>query len=580
MKILKKMLGGVVAFLMFCVIATPSFAANITVQQPTDGKTNLSGRTFTAYQIFSGRKDVVDGEEVLSDVDWGTAFSNNDNKTALLTALKGSPSFGSKFTNLSIDKPSEIAKAMDGFTESQGVELAKLIYNALADSDRQIPDSVAGTELRPNQSGDYEAKDIPDGYYLIVDETETGSVNPAVLQVVGDITITPKTQDIPVGKEVKDNEVGEGYGESADYSIGDDVPFRLFAPIPDMTHFDTFEFKFHDTLSDGLTFNNNSIKAYLVNSTTKDGITTYDESELNENHLITVDRYDLIYPTMVGDTANNQKFTVKFDNLKTIPNVEKGKYIVIEYTAKLNSQASLGNTANTNEVYLEYSNNPNTGGTGDTGPVKVYVYTFTLNGEKRDGQNPDIKLEDARFIISKTVGNEYFYANVDSTGKIVTHKEINEDGEEIDVPEWISWEGTAAAAKAIGENGNIKSDKDGKFKIEGLDAGTYQLWETKAPEGYNTPTVPFIVQIKADHSKENVVNTNVIIYKEGETAPDFKDDNATTTGIVKVDVDNNKGTTLPETGGMGTTMLYIAGGILLVGSAVLLVTKKRMGHEG
>lgn len=571
MKLLKKMSALLVAVVMMAVTVVPAFAADVTIENPANGNANITNRTFVAYQIFKGREAIVDGKETLGDIEWGNAF-NNDAKGAFLDSLKTSVFKDNFPTNITVNDAAEIAEKIATANDAQAIQIARVAYDALKTTGN-VPEKY--TLSTPTTT------DLPDGYYLIVDETENlgegQATNPALLEVVGAVTITPKTKDVTVGKQVKDNGENEGYGESADYSIGDNVPFRLFAQVPSMNHYDKYEFKFHDTLSNGLTFNNDSVKVYAVEAKTVENEITYDENQINEDNLILNTFYNIVYPGVEGEepgNTNNQKFSVEFNDLKTVEKVTAGKYIVIEYTAKLNSDATIGNIPNTNEVILEYSNNPNAGGTGNTDKKEVYVYTFTLNGEKRDGSNADTKLSNAKFIISRTVNDQAQYANVGSNGKIIT----TTDAEGKVIPEWIDWDGTFEAAKAIGENGNIVSGQDGNFKIEGLDAGTYELWETQAPEGYNTPTVPFIVTLTADHTKDSVT-TNVISYKQTSDAPNFEDNKETTNGQVKIDIANNKGTTLPETGGMGTTLLYVAGGILLIGSAVLLVTKKRMGHE-
>ncbi|MEY8258356.1 isopeptide-forming domain-containing fimbrial protein [Erysipelotrichaceae bacterium 66-17] len=576
MKLLKKILGGAVAFLMFCAIATPSLAAKVTVSSET-GKTNLSGREFTAYQIFTGRKDLVEGKEVLSDVQWGTAFSDNKNKIALLDALQRNTLFANKFASLTIDKPSEIAKAMDNFTNVQAVELAKIVYNSLADSTtKKIPASIQGTSLK-NTDGTYSAE-VSDGYYLIVDETTSGSVNPAVLQVVGDITITPKTQDVDVTKTVKDGEDGLNngtYGDSADYSIGDTVPFRLAAQVPDMTHYDTYKFEFVDTLSTGLTLDSSSIKVYWAD--TADG---------ENKHEITTGANGAAQIKTTGFTENPApSFKVNLPNLKTITYEENeetkgltGKYIIVEYNAEMNSNAAFREE---NKVKLIYSNNPNTGGDGETTEKKVYVFDFTLEGFKKDGTNQNKNLLGAGFIISRNV------TTINEDGSESTKKQYAEVNDDKKITGWADWDGDTSKLPGDLKDGNITSGDDGKFTVIGLDAGKYELYEVKAPAGYNTPSLPFELEIIAEHSNDAVTNLK---YKLGNPAinSDTAENDGTITmptsttsgsGIVSPRILNNKGTTLPETGGMGTTLLYVAGGILLIGSAVLLVTKKRMGHE-
>ncbi|MFA1015878.1 isopeptide-forming domain-containing fimbrial protein [Dubosiella newyorkensis] len=553
MKMIKKLFGSVVALAMAFALTTSVSAAKVTVETET-GKTNLSGRTFTAYQIFKGTKSGDTPDEVLADVTWGDAITSAQAETTLINSLKNN------FTDVDAVKKlkttseaKEVAKALDGFTDDQGIKLAKVIYDVLADNDaedKKIPDNVDKTVLKP-ENGEYSAL-VQDGYYLIVDETTTGSVNPAVLQVVGDITIKPKTEDVDVTKEVEDKENGksQGFGNSADYSIGDSITFRLSAQVPDMTHYDTYKFNFIDTLSNGLSFNDD-IKVYSVSAKEVNGVLTYDEEGLVKTNLIGSNHY-----TLTDETLDNGggSFSVNLPDLKTTPYgsskryITAGDFIVIEYTATLNSSAAFQEN---NKVKLEYSNNPNTGGDGETTEKTVYVYNFTLNGTKVDGALTTEKLEGAEFIITRN-NNEYALV---TNGKITM---------------WTKWDGKK---ESLPKEGNIKSAKDGTFSIIGLDAGDYKLYEVVAPTGYNTPANPFEIKITADHDGSSVTDLTMTVDGTSGTGD-------TNTGVVTGNILNTKGTTLPETGGMGTTMLYVIGGVLLVGSAILLITKKRMSNEG
>lgn len=553
MKMIKKLFGSVVALAMAFALTTSVSAAKVTVESET-GKTNLSGRTFTAYQIFKGTKSGDPGQEILADVTWGDAITSAQAATTLISSLKNNFTDVDAVKDLkTTSEAKEVAKALDGFTEDQGIKLAKVIYDVLADNDaedKKIPDNVDKTVLKP-ENGEYSAT-VQDGYYLIVDETTTGSVNPAVLQVVGDITIKPKTEDVDVTKEVEDKENGtsQGFGNSADYSIGDSITFRLSAQVPDMTHYDTYKFNFIDTLSNGLSFNDD-IKVYSVSAKEVNGVLTYDEEGLVKTNLIGSNHY-----TLTDETLDNGggSFSVNLPDLKTTPYgsskryITAGDFIVIEYTATLNSSAAFQEN---NKVKLEYSNNPNTGGDGETSEKTVYVYNFTLNGTKVDGALNSEKLEGAEFIITRN-DNEY---------ALVTNSKITG---------WEDWDGNK---DSLPKNGNIKSAKDGTFSIIGLDAGDYNLYEVVAPTGYNTPAKPFEIKITATHDGSAVTNLNMTV--DGTSGNGDKD-----LGVVTGNILNTKGTTLPETGGMGTTMLYVIGGVLLVGSAILLITKKRMSNEG
>lgn len=416
-----------------------------------------------------------------------------------------------------------------------------------------------------------------DGNYVIFGAEADGlDVFHSYITDICDITIKPKTEDVDVVKTVKDGSDGlnnEGYGSNADYSIGDTVPFRLAAKVPDMTHYDTYKFEFVDTLSTGLNLNKGSIKVYVA--TDAEGTNKQEISTTGENALATI-----ITEGFTGENAPS--FKVTLPNLKNISytsnevttNNITGKYIVVEYTAQMNSNAAFREE---NKVKLVYSNNPNTGGDGETQEKKVYVFDFTLNGLKKDGANQNIDLSGAGFIISRTVTTD------EGENKKVQKQYAAVDSDTKKITGWRDWNGDTSELPEEIKEGNITS-QEGKFTVIGLDAGKYELYEVKAPTGYNTPEKPFELEIIADHSNSNDVKLS---YKLGN--PTITNETTEASGTVSMPVDNNngsgvvaptilnnKGTTLPETGGMGTTMIYIVGGILLLGSAILLITKKRI----
>ena len=147
--------------------------------------------------------------------------------------------------------------------------------------------------------------------------------------------------------------------------------------------------------------------------------------------------------------------------------------------------------------------------------------------------------------------------------------------------EWVN-------VPAAGEDGTITypagttltSGADGKFVIAGLDAGSYYLRETKAPAGYNLLKNDISVTITAtlDKSENNPALTELkLSVKDDKTGAEATESNGSVdTGIVATNVVNNSGTELPSTGGMGTTIFYVLGSILVIGAVVLLITKKRM----
>lgn len=490
-----------------------AFAATVTV--PSDGI--LKDHSFTAYQVFYGREE----GGVLSDVQWGNGINNE----TFLAALKTDTTFGSEFAGCA--DAAAVAKVLGN--NKDNTELANKVAE-LAYANK----NGTGTVLTSGENT------LKDGYYLVVDTTanvgEGGAYNKALLQVVGNINITVKTDAPTLEKKVLE---GNSCIDVADYSIGDAVPFRLIGSVPDMSRYDTYKYIFHDTLSAGLTLNEKTIKVFLAS----------DNVGTNKTEITT------------GWTTNvsGQSFTISFTDLKLVSGVSKGMYIIVEYTATLNQSAEVGLDGNVNIAKLEYSNKPDQSGSGETGNTgntpedKVIVFTYELDTTKVDGDDNAIKLQGAEF---KLKNKDEKWAIVDTDCKVTGWAESEQGGS------------------------TLTSDANGLFKVIGLDEGKYYLKETKAPAGYNLLANEITVVITA---------TTEAVWTDGQasnaltklevTADNIKGTGDTSTGIAGITVANNKGATLPETGGIGTTIFYVLGAVLVIGAGVLLVTRRRMNKN-
>ena len=542
MKKMNKLLALVLAMVMVLGLATVASAATVNVT----GDLIAEGHTFKAYQIFAGTETQTDNQ--LVDITWGSGI----NAAAFLAALKDetSAAFMTTITVEDVETPVNIFKDC---VEAEDVAevLGKNNDPALANAIAKIAlanKSTTSTTLTEGTNA------LASGFYLIVDETvfdegaENTVYNAALLQVTGTVTIAQKTDRPSVEKKVlendqytKDEGYGAGYNDVADYNMGDAVPFHLIGTVPDMSRYETYKYIFHDTLSAGLTLKEDSIKVYVASN--KAGT---DKAEI-EGWTKAVD---------------GQSFTVSFTNLKTVPSVSQGKYIIVEYTATLNQNAVVGLDGNPNTVYLEYSNKPDQSGsgpdhpTGNTPEDKVIVFTYELDTTKVDGADNNEKLPNAEFKLHNA-NNQWAVVN-----------------DEFKVINWVADEK---------DGSTLTSDSNGLFKVIGLDDGTYYLKETKAPEGYNLLKEEIKVVIDAttangqnwtDGVASNAL-TNLAV-----TADDKAGTGNTQSGIAGITVANNKGSTLPETGGIGTTIFYVLGGMLVVCAVVLMVSKKRMSVEG
>ena len=268
------------------------------------------------------------------------------------------------------------------------------------------------------------------------------------------------------------------------------------------------------------------------------------------------------------DNENNPTLTITCQDLKAISGVTitKDSKIVVEYTAKLTAGAEIGTPGNSNKVSVTYSNDPNHSGsgtpsTGTTPEDTVLVFTYELDVTKVDGQDASKKLKDAEFVLMDSTKTKV--AKIEN-GKVV--------GWDDDSSITKNADGTYPAEYTL-----KSAETTGLVVIAGLDAGTYYLKETKAPSGYNKldNEIKIVISATLNKSEDNPALTALTItVNDGNSANGNLE-----TGIVATNVQNNQGATLPETGGMGTTLFYIVGGILVLAAVVLFVTKRRMSAE-
>lgn len=485
MKLFKKLASFILAFAMVMAIAMPSVVmaaddnGSITI---TDAK---AGHTFEAYQIFTGK---VSGK-TLSNIEWGSGVT-----------ATGQNELGSAKENAGKLK-----------TDANAKEFAYKVAKYLG--------TAAGTSTRDGEN--YKIENLAPGYYLVKDKDDTVPESEAytkfILKVVGDAKVKVKSEVPTSQKKVKDTNdtTGEttGWQDSADYDIGDQVPFQLTGTVAkDFSDYKgAYKLVFHDKESKGLTFNPETVEVKVDGNKIKTGYT--------------------VKTTGLEDGCS---FEVVFDDLKKIGSVHNGSVITVEYTSELNTKAEIGLPGNPNEMRMEFSNNPNVEQNGTTTYTpwdKVIVFTY-------------------KTIINKVDSEKHSLA-----GAAFKLEKVNKDGSNTLVHEFTADENTTS------------------FEFKGLDDGKYILTETKTPEGYNTMD-PITFEITATHDVESSNPTLTELSGNKVTGViEFtvsKDD-----GSLTADVVNNKGSELPETGGMGTTVLYAAGTLMILAAAAFLVMKKK-----
>lgn len=382
------------------------------------------------------------------------------------------------------------------------------------------------------------------GYYLIKNATvgEGEVFTDYILQVVKDVEVNPKSGKPTLDKQIKHNDNSE-WGVVGDNQIGDTVEFRTITTVPIVSGYTKYTYVIHDEMSAGLTSN--------VRSNDDVTIKVNDETVLDKN-----------YYTVTVDPENANKFTVTVDVLKAIEDgkMAEGNTLYTYYTGILNENAAVYVVGKQdNKAYLEYSNNPHDNTTKNVTPEKVvYDWTFKMEVNKIDGES-NTPLSDAKFVLSKKGNCSLGTIGDDGTPSITTDL--------IDLIENNDGSYTVAPAGYTGPV--VKVMTAGKITIKGLDDATeYYLYETKAPAGYNRLTDAVRFEITATYSDagDNCTSVTATVNNDVQSS-------------VSVNVRNNKGSTLPSTGGIGTTLFYVIGGVLMAVAAVLLVTKKRMNNK-
>lgn len=520
---MNKVLKGLVAVVSTAAMAIAGFAGAASATAADNYSITITpakaGHMYEAYQVFTGNLDA--GTGVLGNVAWGTGIDQNK--------LKGEGASSLIKGKTAAEVSEALAQKDDNSADAKAY--AKAFGGVLSTTHKD-----SGTFDAANKA--YTISGLAAGYYLIQDAgsvTGDDSYTSFILKVTRtNTTAAPKSTTPTVDKKVQDevadkdkNADDNGWGDTADHDINKSFKFKLNATIPgsaDLADYTKYEVKFTDTMSKGVTFESlDSVK-----------VKGKDSSGADKTWNVAKGQY-IASDVAADSTTGNQSWTLTINDVIAACggiNIVQGFSVEVVYKAHLNEKATVttsnGSTDNANAVYLEYSNNPNAEGLGKTSEKKVYVYTFGITNKKVADRENGTPLKDAGFKLYTDTNCEHEYA--------------------------LIWDNTLEAYRPVktGETGvEMKSNAKGQFPIKGLDAGIYYLKETTTPAGYTTAAVQ-TVKIEATHE-----------VTAGGT-PSVKLSSDSTMSNVIVD---KSGSSLPSTGGMGTTILYAAGAAIVLVAA-------------
>ena len=528
----------------------------------------VAGKTFSAYKI-------LDLEMVGED---GYVY----------TVPEGLEDFYATQFGLSKDSGNFDYQVTEKIRGMQGDEDALFAFATAALAAAKAADIVPVSSTANEGAASVVISNLPLGYYVVEDTGAATPISALILDTTNPaVDVTIKADKPSLEKKIDGNtdtdDSTTGLVDFNNAAVGDKVPYVLSSKVPDMTGYTKYYFVVTDTMSAGLTFNDDVAITIGNKSLVKDTDFTV-ASIVNGDGTTSV---EIVFKNFIQYKAN------------------KGDAITITYSATLDKDAVIGVAGNPNEVILTYSNNPNITDNGTEGnpdkptgssptgvTPKDETRTFVTGIEILKVDPEGKRLTGAEFTIKGTklnqvlVSKQNFTESADGTYWLLTdgsYTSVDPDAEGVDTSKYADTTkkyamtvSTEVVTVAENVTATATVGQDGVLRFDGLSAGEYEITEIKAPDGYNLLSAPIIVTIKwtAPVTGSTDCTWTATGTLKGENIPVN-----TVNGSFQITVENSAGTELPSTGGMGTTIFYVVGGIIALGAVVLLITRRRMSAE-
>lgn len=508
-------------------VATANAADNATLTVSTTD-TKFAGKTVNAYKMFSATVSGDGGavSHTLNDA-WKPFFKNSVGLTDVTDA------------NVNDKANDYVSKLKDSALTAFAAKASNWAQNT---ANSITADATATVSKIAATDGKYTATftGLDYGYYVVAVPGATVADTNSQYAALVRVHSTTVSVDIKGALPTVDKKVQvDGTGKDAtDAKIGDTLKFTLTSTIPDMSAYNTYTFNFKDTLSKGLTFKQvDSVKVEGANSSLTEGTD---------------------YTVTKSETTDNTLLTVAMKDFKTRQQANAGKTITVTYTATLNEKAAVGGHGNTNSATIQYSNDPSNGGTGESEPSKVRVFTYGFTVDKYTGDeytDGAARLPGAKFTLAPKNGEPMSFVQV-------------KDG---NATENAVYRVATDDEKASTTTTTITTPANGKVDFRGLKNGEYTLTETEAPAGYNKLASAIGVKVNGQNNGTDTTNATVTItYNNDNNGSNY--DQTASNGVIPVQ--NKSGAILPGTGGMGTIAFTVIG-VLVIALGVAWTLKRK-----